>query len=78
MSTGSLPCERAMAACTSCDAALVEALEAKRARWVEWWPDLEFPEGPGDHLGPFRTYLHAHYHIATTLRNGDQLWERNE
>ena len=57
---------------------VVEALEAKRARWVEWWPDLEFPEGPGDHLGPFRTYLHAHYHIATTLRNGDQLWERNE
>jgi hypothetical protein len=57
---------------------VVDALETKRARWVEWWVGLNFPEGPGDHLGPFRSYLHTHYHLATTLGDGEQLWERNE
>jgi hypothetical protein len=58
---------------------VVEALETKRARWVEWEPDVDLPEGQGNHLGPLRSYLHAHYHLATTFYDGSlQVWERSE
>jgi hypothetical protein len=56
---------------------VVEALETKRARWLEMEPEPDFPEGPGNHLGPLRSYLHAHYHVVKTFYNGeDQIWER--
>jgi len=58
---------------------IVEALEAKRARWVEWVPDLDFPGGPGDHLGPLRAYLRTHYHLAKSFYDGKvQILERNQ
>jgi hypothetical protein len=55
---------------------VVEALEAKRARWVEWWPDELISEGPGDHLGALRVYLQTHYHLAKTFGD-EQILERN-
>jgi len=36
-----------------------------------------FRSGPGDHLGPLRAYLHAHYHVVKTFSDWDQIWERN-
>jgi hypothetical protein len=58
---------------------VVETLEEKRVRWVEWWSGLDFTNGPGDNLGPLREYLHAHYHLAKAFFEGaEQIWERNE
>jgi hypothetical protein len=58
---------------------VIEALETKHARWVDWGPDDDLPQEPGDHLGPLRTYLHRHYHRAGTLCEGmEVVWERNE
>jgi len=32
----------------------------------------------GDHLGPLRAYLGAHYHVVKTFENGEQIWKRRE
>jgi hypothetical protein len=57
---------------------VIEGLEAERARWVNWGPYLEIPDGPGDHLAPLRAYLRAHYHLVNTFDDGDQqILERN-
>jgi hypothetical protein len=60
---------------------VVEALESKRARWVDTDGVLneDFPGGADYHLGPLRAYLHAHYHLVKTLRDGfEQVWERDK
>ncbi len=64
-------------------AAVVQSLETHRVRYVLWSPeDLDeyAPwSGPaGDHLGPLRSYLYTHYHLARTFANGKQIWQRNE
>lgn len=57
---------------------VVEALEAKRARWVEWWPALNGPEGSSDHVGALRDCLRVHYHVAKTfLAGAKEILERN-
>jgi hypothetical protein len=55
---------------------VMDILEAKHVRWVEWFQDLDSPGGPGDHLGPLRAYLRAHYHMANTFGD-EQILERN-
>jgi hypothetical protein len=59
---------------------IIRSLSAKHVRYVLWsawldWPDPDKPQG--DHLGPLRAYLCAHYRIAKTFTDGDELWERN-
>jgi hypothetical protein len=57
---------------------VVHALETKRVRWVEWMPDTNFQEGPGNHLGPLCAYLHAHYHaVKTPFDSDERILERN-
>jgi len=57
---------------------IIESLEAKRPRWVEWWLDLDLPDGPSDHLGLLRAYLRAHYHVAKIFSDGnEEVLERN-
>jgi len=58
---------------------VVDSLEKHRVRFVLWPLDLEVRAGnpsAGDHLGPLRTYLRAHYHVVRTFSDFDQLWER--
>lgn len=58
---------------------VVETLEAKQVRWVEWVAETEPSGQPGDHLGPLRSYLHTHYHVAKSFYDGEvQVLERNE
>ena len=60
---------------------VVESLERHRVRFVLWSLrlDLHDPRDPagGDHLGPLRAYLRAHYHVAKSFANGEWIWERN-
>ena len=57
---------------------LVQVLEERRARFVNWYNGLD-PSGlPSDHLSPLRLYLSAHYYVAKTFSNLDQIWERND
>jgi hypothetical protein len=61
--------------------AVVEALEARRVRLVLWSVDLDIPHGDssdGDHLGPLRADLRAHYHVIRSFADGEQVWERKE
>jgi len=60
----------------------VQALEKHQVRFVSWYSGLDHEaeavlHPAGDHLGPMRTYLHEHYHVAEAFSNGDQIWERN-
>ncbi len=60
----------------------VQALEKHQVRFVSWYSGLDHEaeavlHPAGDHLGPMRSYLHAHYHVAEVFSNGDQIWERN-
>ena len=61
----------------------VQGLEKFHVRLVSWYIGLDrekdaalHPEG--NHLAPFRQYLHVHYHLAKIFANGDQLWGRND
>jgi len=45
---------------------------------VNWYHGLEATGLPGDHLAPLRVDLAAHYHVAKTFSNLDQIWERND
>jgi len=60
----------------------VQALEKYQVRFVSWYSGLDHEaeavlHPAGDHLGPIRSYLHAHYHVAVVFSNGDQIRERN-
>jgi hypothetical protein len=61
--------------------AVVQALEGQRVHLILWAPVLDVPlsqSGAGDHLGPLRAYVRAHYHVIKTFAGGDQVWKRNE
>lgn len=57
----------------------IQALERHRVQFVGWYVDLDngIIDPAGDHLGPLRSYLSAHYHVAKRLANGDKIWERD-
>ena len=59
----------------------IQQLETKRVRYILWPPRLNVPDpfyGPGQyHLGPFRDYLHSHYHLVRSFSDNDEIWERN-
>lgn len=57
----------------------IEALGKHRVRFVGWYTgsDTEIADPAGDHLGPLRDYLRAHYHVAKRFSNGDAIWELN-
>jgi hypothetical protein len=57
----------------------IRQLEAKQVRYVLWSPYLEAQKSgnvQGDHLSPFRTYLHERYARAWTFSDHDEIWER--
>ena len=60
----------------------LQAIEKYQVRFVSWYNGLDHEaeavlHPAGDHLGPMRSYLHEHYHVAKVFSNGDQIWERN-
>ena len=59
----------------------LKALEQHRVRFVLWSLELDVPRDylpAADHLGPFRDYLHTHYHVVKSFPDYDQAWERNQ
>jgi len=58
----------------------VQALARLHVRFVGWYASLEdeIADPKGDHLGPLRSYLREHYHVAQRFSNGDEIWERND
>lgn len=59
---------------------VIEALERHRVRFVIWFAALDVPRdrGAGDALGPLRTYLRTHYHLAKSFSPDlEEAWERN-
>jgi hypothetical protein len=61
---------------------LIEALRTHRVRFLLWQLELDHPPvnaGRGDHLGPLRAYLRAHYHLVKIFSGSyDQVLERND
>jgi hypothetical protein len=60
---------------------VVEALEKHRVRFVLrslWLDPSTLEPTPGDHLGPFREYVRAHYHIVKVFPDLIQVWERDK
>ena len=59
----------------------IQQLEAKRVRYILWPPRLDAPDpsyGQNQyHLGPFRDYVHDHYHLARRFSDSEEIWERN-
>jgi len=59
----------------------IQQLETKRVHYILWQPRLDVPDpfyGEQQyHLGPFRDYLHNHYHLALSFSDHDEIWERN-
>jgi hypothetical protein len=58
----------------------VQALARLHVRFVGWYASLEdeIADPAGDHLGPLRTYLQGHYHVARRFSNGDEIWQLND
>jgi hypothetical protein len=60
---------------------VVEALEKHRVRFVLrslWLDPSTLEPTPGDHLGPFREYVRAHYHVVKVFPDLIQVWERDK
>jgi len=58
---------------------IIEGMETKRTRWLDWAPYRGTPFGPDDHLLPLIEYLRVRYHVAAVFENGRQtILERNE
>jgi hypothetical protein len=56
---------------------VVQALEQRQVRFVNWYNGVDASGLSGDHLAPLRFCLATHYHVAKTFSNFDQIWERN-
>jgi len=56
---------------------VVQGLEEHQVRFVSWYPSLDSPLTEGNHLGPLRSYLQSHYHVAESFAGGHKMWERN-
>jgi len=56
---------------------VVQALEQRQVRFVNWYNGVDASSTSGDHLAPLRHCLATHYHVAKTFSNLDQIWERN-
>lgn len=59
---------------------LVEGLELHRVQFILWEAGFDVPSDsgtPGDHQGPLRRYLHAHYHVIKTFPGLIQIWQRD-
>ena len=58
----------------------VEALKKNNVRLVIWAVRLDLADrdsAAGDHLGPLRSYLRAHYRVVKLLDEGrEEIWER--
>lgn len=58
---------------------LVQALDVYKVRWMTWYPGLDAPDAARENnLGPLRSYLQGHYHVAGSFPNGNTIWERND
>lgn len=58
---------------------VVRTLELHNVRFVSWYPGLDDPAATeGNNLGPLRSYLQHHYHVAERFANGHTMWERND
>lgn len=58
----------------------IDSLERHKVRYVLWTPNLDLQDPRdrgGDHLGPLREYLSAHYSVVKTFPGGDQVWQRS-
>jgi hypothetical protein len=59
----------------------VQQMATKPVRYILWSPRLNAPDtffGERQyHLAAFRDYLHAHYHLAYTFFDNDEVWEKN-
>jgi len=57
---------------------VVRILEKRQVHFVNWYNGVDASGPSGDHLAPLRLCLSAHYHVAKTFSNFDQVWERQE
>jgi hypothetical protein len=58
---------------------VIQTLELHKVRFVSWYPGLDDPaDAEGNNLGPLRSYLQSHYHVAERFTNGHTMWERND
>jgi hypothetical protein len=59
-------------------AAAIRQLDQRQVRYILWSARLDAsePPRPGDHLEPFRVYLHSHYDPVKSLNAGDTIWAR--
>jgi hypothetical protein len=58
---------------------VVRTLELYKVEFVSWYPGLDAPVATeGNNLGPLRSYLQGHYHVAERFANGHTMWERND
>ena len=57
----------------------IQSLDRHQVKFVGWYASLddEIGDPAEDHLGPLRSYLCLHYHVAQRFSNGDEIWERN-
>lgn len=58
---------------------VVQTLELHKVRFVSWYPGLDDPAATeGNSLGPLRSYVKGHYHVAERFANAHTMWERND
>src|SRR5690242_4362634 len=59
---------------------VVESLDRNQVRYILWYSGLPIanPRSSGDHLGPIRNYLQAHFQLANQFPNGDRIFERRK
>ena len=55
---------------------VIRALASHKTPLVLLYPEIYVSNGAGDHLEPFRDYVHENYHLVETFHSG-QVWERN-
>jgi hypothetical protein len=55
---------------------LARGMEEHQVRFLSWYPGLDKPVTPQNHLAPLRQELQDHYRIAATFANHNKVWER--